>query len=253
MISNQENSQTIRKSTKFAGILLILLYLAFCIAISLLISQQVSKNKLPAETLTPTPVRTPEILGPQPEHEWQIQYEDFSKNTREWTLLYNHGKLELIDEKMILQSYQFDRGVIGTTYSIYNDFEPTTEEYFVQADFTTDRESLFGYGLVFGLDRSLGTFYLFEIQQQTQAVTLRKYVADNWVELFSTSQNQVNPYPTENTLSVHFAMGEIGLYLNGNLITTYDDENPFNSKGVGAFISSSGIRLIVDNFFTYDK
>jgi len=242
-----------RASTKLAAGLLILLYLVFCIFVSNFARQQIANGKYPIITLTASPVLTPRILVRPPEHDWQIQYEGFSSNIHEWTLMFSQGKVELIEGRMILQSYQSNRLVIATTHSQYSDFEPSTGEYFLQADFTTDTEASPTYGLVFGLDRSLGTFYLFEINQQVNRVTLNKYVANSWTELLSVPKAPLHPFPEVNTLSVYFGRGEIELYVNGQLVNTYVDANPLNSKGVGAYIDSSSARLVVDNFFTYDS
>ncbi|MCQ3938665.1 MAG: hypothetical protein DPW18_16705 [Chloroflexi bacterium] len=203
----------------------------------------------PVPTLTPTAVVTPQILVHQPKYNWQVRYDDFSDDSREWRLLFSQGKLELINGRLILQSYVKGKIGIATSYSL---FAPNTDKYYVQADFTTDAKTYDSYGLVFGLDKSLGTFYVFEILPQFQSVRLVKYTADQWYNLVPATPVTISPYPEATTLSVYFDDGDIKLYVNGNLAAAFKDDNPPQSANVGAFISDTSVRLIVDNFFVYD-
>ncbi len=242
----------INTTIKLSGSILLILYFLLCIGFGSLLYTQTGMKNQPKVSQPTIIAPTPQILVRYPEHEWQIQFEDFSTNIHEWTLIYSLGKVELINGKMILQSYFKNGGILATTYSENSQFEPSEDVYYVQADFSTDTSKSSGYGLVFGLDKYLGTFYLFQINPQSKKLILYKYTAGGFVNLFSKNHFQLHSYPEPNTLSVYFSKGEIELYANGELINTLIDDNPLNSRGVGAFISDSSARLIVDNFFTYD-
>jgi hypothetical protein len=41
------------------------------------------------------------------------------------------------------------------------------------------------------------------------------------------------------------------MYVNGQLVSTYLDEKPFQFTGVGMFAADAGFRLIVDDLFVY--
>ena len=126
-------------------------------------------------------------------------------------------------------------------------------KYYVQADFTTDGYADSIYGLVFGFDRTLNTFYLFEVQPQTSMFSLIKHTPEKWspLILLSSSNGALKAFPQVNTLSAYFNQGGIELYINGNLESSYSDKEPFQSGGFGAYLDNSGSRLIVDNFFAY--
>jgi hypothetical protein len=232
--------------TILAGGYLIILYVALLI-MALIFSRgkTVIRND---PTLTPTTVPTPHILVHQPIKNIAVVHDDFSANRREWGLFYPNGKLEIINGKLILQSNINSGFVIGTS----EQFAPSGEKYYVQADFLTDIDQPSPYGLLFGLNRSLGTFYAFEVRPKFGSFRLLKYNAGKWHDLVPHSKLITNPYPEVNTFSVYFDAGNIELYVNGNLVSKILDNDFFRSTDVGIFVSNSGYRLIVDDFFIYN-
>lgn len=248
VITDQKPKQ--RPLTIFAGGVLFILYLALCVFAGKIINSQIINKDTAIPTITPTVVITPQVMAHQPKEKWKVKYENFSSDAREWHLLYNQaGKLELIDGKLILQSYSSENFGLATPY---NDYAPKTNKYYVQADFTTDNVPQQSYGLIFGLDRSLGTFYAFEILPGYNYVRLLERTAHQWNELVVIPNAPLKPYPEDNTLSVYFNAGDIELYVNGMIVGTYIDENPFQSLSIGAYTNGNETRLIVDNFFFFD-
>jgi hypothetical protein len=247
-ITGQKPKQ--RPLTIFAGGVLLILYTALCLFTGQIINSQIINKDRTIPTITPTVVTTPQIMAHQPKEKWKVSYENFSSDAHEWHLLYNQaGKLELIDGKLILQSYFGEGFGLATPYQ---DYAPKTNKYYVQADFTTDLPQQ-SYGLIFRLDRSLGTFYAFEIVPHYNHVRLLKRTALQWNELVFIPDIQVKPYPEENTLSVYFNVGDIELYVNGAMAGKYTDENPLQSLNIGAFVNGNETRLIVDNFFFFEE
>jgi len=199
-------------------------------------------------TATPTSVPTPYLIR-EPVDPRAVMKEDFSSNKNDWSLYYPNGKLEVINGKLVLQSNVQNGFVIGESKRFF----PSGETYYLQADFTTDVEKAYPFGLIFGFNESLSSYYLFEITPQTEYYRLLKFNSGKWDELISYSQNAINPYPQVNTLSVYFDKGNMELYINGDVVSTFLDKDLFRSSGVGVFVSNSGYRLIVDDFFIYGE
>lgn len=210
---------------------------------------QVRTNDQPAATPTPPVAVTPQILVNPPDELWRIKKDDFSSNIREWSIVFSKGKIEIIGGKLVLQGHFPDRIMIGSAPSL---FVPDADKYYAQADFSADTDSFATYGLVFGLDYSLGSFYVFEINQQARSAILLRQTGGQWTELAFIENIPSNPYPEPNTLSAFMDNGRIDLYLNGEPIHTYVDENPLQATQFGAYVSGNEVRVIVDNFFIYD-
>jgi hypothetical protein len=201
----------------------------------------------PSSTPTIAATPAPHILVRQPANKSSVIREDFSSNKHEWGLYYPYGKLEIINEKLILQSNIEQRFVIGKS----REFDYLEQPYYIQADFSTDIDHGFAYGLIFGISDSLETYYLFEVAPKTGYFRLSKYNTGKWDELVPFTQGTVKPFPEANTLSVYVDAGDIELYINGEIVSSFSDKNFFRSTGVGVFVMNNGYRLIVDNFFAY--
>jgi len=233
--------------TVFAGGCLAVLYLALDIIVVVVGRKQIADRNAPTSTTTPTPI--PHILLRSPSTQSAVIHEDFSSNENDWGLYFDYGKLEVINGKLILQSTVPNGIGVGTS----KQFSPTSENYYIQADFSTDTNTGSSYGLVFGLNRSLATYYLFEIWPKLASFRLFKYNAGKWTELIPFSHGEISPYPQATTLSVSFDKGHMELYTNGTLVSKYSDMDFFQSRDVGIFVNSGGYRLIVDDFFVYDE
>jgi hypothetical protein len=241
-----KTSQKRNPITLLGGGCLAILFLALCIIVAIFSRKQIADRNKPTPTTTITPV--PHILVRSPSDQRKVTHEDFSSNENDWGLYFDYGKLEVINGKLILQS-DVPNGVgVGTSLLL----SPVSENYYIQADFSTDIDMISSYGLVFGLNKSLATFYLFEIWPRSAGFRLLKYNAGKWTGLIPYTSADIAPYPQSNTLSVYFDKGDMELYINGELGTKYSDKYYFQSKNVGVFVNNSGYRLIVDDFFIYD-
>jgi hypothetical protein len=236
-----------RPITLFAGGCLIILYLTFCVITLGFGYKQIAARNAPTPTTTITPA--PRILVHVPNGQSKASHEDFSSNKNDWGLYFDYGKLEVINGKLILQSNVPSGIAVGTS----SQFSPASESYYIQADFSTDIDKSSSYGLVFGLNKSLATYYVFEIWPQAAGFRLFRYNAGKWTELIPYSPAELSPYPQATTLSIYFDKGNIELYINGKSVSKYSDKDYFQSKDVGIFVNNSGYRLIVDDFFVYDE
>jgi hypothetical protein len=241
----QTSKPGFRWFTQLAGGCLVVLFLMMGAAAILLKPAEYIRNK--SATPTHTVTQVPHILVREPADQTSVIHEDFSSNKREWGLYYPNGKLEIIDEKLILQSNLEKRYVIGKSQG----FDLLEQPYYIQADFSTDVDNGLAYGLIFGISDSLQTYYMFEVSPRTGYFHLLKYNTGKWEELVPFTHGSLKPYPEANTLSVYFDAGHIELYMNGDLVSNFSDSNFFQSTGAGVFVNSIGYRLIVDNFFAY--
>jgi hypothetical protein len=233
--------------TLVAGVFLAILYLALCGVVAIVGQEQLRKSANP--TSTHLPIATPHVLAHMPSDPGKVIYEDFSSKPSNWGLYYFYGKLEIINGKLVLQSDMPNQLAVGTTKHL----TPSGEKYYIQADFSTDTKTNFPYGLVFGLSKSLGTYYMFEILPLSTSFRLSKYSAGQWDQLVPPSPANLNPYPQANTLSVYFDHGKMELYVNGMLQSNYTDKDFFQSKDMGVFVSNIGYQLFVDDLFVFDE
>lgn len=233
--------------TKLAGGCLVLLFLMLGATAIIVRPLEYIRNKSVTPTVVPT--QAPQILVHQPLDKSGVIKEEFSSNEREWSLYYPYGKVEIINGKLILQSNMEQRYVIGRS----RDFDFLNERYYIQADFSTDVDQAYSYGLVFGISDSLGTYYMFEVAPKTEYFRLLKFNNGKWDELVPFTNSILKPYSEANTLSVYFDEGDMELFINGDLVSSVSDNNFFRSTGVGVFVQSNGYRLIVDNFFGYEE
>lgn len=240
-----ENNPKRRPFTLLAGIYLIVLYLCLCLVVILIGRQQFTDVNAPTPTVAVSPI--PHILVHQPSSQANVIHEDFSSNKRNWGLYYDFGKLEFIDSKLILQS-----NIGGGTIGISDEFAPASLKYYVQGDFSTDIETASAYGLIFGMNQSLDTYYLFDLFPRSSGVQLLKYNAGKWTPLTKYLPVKTNSLPLSNILSVYFDNGNMELYVNGNQVSTYLDQGYFQSRDIGVYVDNTGYRLIVDDLFVYD-
>jgi hypothetical protein len=247
MDQQQQTAQpSFRWVTQLAGGCLVFLFLMFGVA-AVFVFRPSRSVDTPSATPTIAVTQAPHILVHQPADKSSVIREDFSSNKREWGVYYPYGKLEIINGKLILQSNIEQGFVIGRS----REFDYLEQPYYIQADFSTDIDNDFTYGFIFGMSDTLETYYMFEVASKTGYIRLLKYNTGKWDELVPFTQAIVKPFPEANTLSVYFDAGDIELFINGDLVSRFTDNNFFRSTSVGVFVTNTGYRLIVDNFFAY--
>jgi hypothetical protein len=242
-----QTSQNHNPATLIAGGCLTVLFTTLCVIVLLAGRTQAANFNAPTPTPTTTPV--PRVLIHPISDETQVIHDDFSSDKNLWGLYYDTGKLEVINGKMALQSNVPNVYVIGTSRKLV----PESDRYYVQADLSTDVETSAPYGLIFGSNRSLNLYYVFEVWPQNGTYRLLKQNSGKWTELIPATDIDLNPYPFSNTLSVDFNRGNIGLYINGNLESMFTDKDYYQSRDLGVFVSNTDYRLLVDDLFVYSE
>jgi hypothetical protein len=238
-----------RGVTLIAAAFLIMLYAVLCGIVYITepgrrLPDLLLREDQPAPTVPV--VQTPQIQVRPPQEQTHVKFDDFSDNRHDWASYYLYGKVEVVDGRLVLQSGMPDVMALGLS----RQFRPDSGlRYYIQADFTTDVRTEEGFGLVFGLSRNAGTYYAFYIWPRTAA--LYKTDAYEWETLVPETSITLKPYPQVNTLGVYFERGETELYINGELMASYVDEDPLEGMNVAAFAGNTGYRVIVDNFFIY--
>lgn len=252
--------------TFLAGGILIVFYMSFC-AVILSISNNrdipvFNPTTRDVVTSTVQVVVTPQILFDIPQDQ-KFNFENFTSNYRGWNLYFRAGKVEIINGKMVVQSYIEEPAIVSN-----QNFIKTSDTYYLQADLIADKITINQeYGLVFGLNGIENTLYLFEINPEENLFRLFKHTIEtnfqisnshkptkhDWIILIDYTRANMNQYPKENILGVHFDKGIIQLFINGIQVANHIDKQPLQFSGVGVYISNTGYRLIVDNFFAYTE
>jgi hypothetical protein len=242
--------------TGLAGAYLVLLYVAACAIFS--VFGYVRREQIPGvrnyfPTHLPTPTSTPippHILVLQPPGDAVVLADNFNSNIYKWSAYSWSSKVEVLNGRLFLLSNvprYFGIAKIGNGTRVVPD-----RKYYLQADFATDVSTADSYGMVFGLDATTETFYLFEVTPQTRGFQLMSHSHGNWKELVPSKFASIKPFPESNTLSVYYDHGNIELYINGSLVTTYLDPTPHDNGLFGSYVNDSGFTLIVDNYFAYN-
>ncbi len=238
--------------TALAGGYLIFLFILLGALVGLVLWMHRTQTPTPAGSPATPAVQvtsTPHILLHAPADKTLIRSEDFSTGVGNWSLDYRVGKVQVINRRLIAQSYTPGSSIAVTNQS----FIPAADIYYVQADFMTDTDALAPYGLIFGSNNESDTYYLFDILPRSAQLHLLKHSPDKWNLLLSLSSAAIGAYPVVNTLSVYFHRGVMNLYINGISVATYTDSEPLHSSGVGVLATDSSYRLMVANFFAYSE
>ena len=203
----------------------------------------------PTPTMTPSPTvsPTPHVLITPAEGETVFE-ETFDSNERKWYAYYESNTVLVKEGRLILRSEE--SGYIGvafcTTCPVFDD------PFYFQAEVTTLVNTVETYGLVF-CSPGYGTdFYVFQMNSRTHFFDLYKHSATGWESLATARRSpDILDFPATNTLAVYFDHGTINLYINGALVNSYKDDDPFTCRKAGFIVDDGKIDMIVDNIFAY--
>jgi hypothetical protein len=233
--------------TMMAGAYLLLMYAGLCAVVY--ISGHAQDLLAGQATRNPASFSTPQILVGPVLDESRLKLEDFSNNQRSWSGNVANGKVEVASGRLLLQTSSDELAV-----AFSQTFKPDSGlQYDLQADFSRDSKEAEAYGMIFGFNAAARRFYAFQVAPRFGVVSLLKYDQGTWQTLIQDHRVEMNAYPESNTLGVHFEMGAIALYVNGQPAGDYLDESPYQAGGVGVFASGRGYRLVVDNFFIFRR
>lgn len=259
-ISESKNGAGFNNKVLIIGCsLLACIILSIClITFTVIFRQQIPviKNYFPTVTPIPTPTSIPHILVHAPSDNTLILKDDFTTNQNDWSAYYIKSKIEVRNGKLAIESFEYNSVGIAECFCKSPADLPITDlyyadTYYLQADVSTEKWTTKIYGLAFGLDKAIG-FYEFSVNPIDQVFYLQKSLKTGWANLTSGSSKAIKPYPDANTLSVYFDHGTIELFINGEKVATYIDENPISKGKIGFIANDFDFKLLVDNLFVYN-
>lgn len=195
------------------------------------------------ETAAPTQVMLPpaEIMsivdGPP------VVSEQFDDNAHNWTGQGQSADYTIQQGMMVFKSNQ--PGQPALVYCVI-DCGPFADRYFVQTELVDQRAADAPYGLVFGMNPQLNTYYLFAVKAVAGQYALFKQVNNSLVPLIDwTASPAVLPSPQPNLLGVRFLTNKIDLYINNTWVGEKEEKNTAYTSGrVGFYVQQDGVRLL---------
>jgi len=233
---------------------LVALYVLVCLCIGVygyFFRQQIPgvQGYFPTATATADP--TPMAHPPQPLSGDKILKEDFSNNNNVWTGEDNPpSDAQIKNGKLTLASLK--PGSFGYAYCQVCPI--LASPFYIQVDFSTNQLIDESYGIAFSSDKYHTIFYIFQINAKKSRYDLYKYGGHGFSLRTSRNTTLIKPYPNTNTLSVSLKNDLIVMYINGEMVDTYQDTGSALGSGVyWPFVNNSGFTLYVDNLLAYGR
>jgi hypothetical protein len=206
----------------------------------------------PTITSTPTITPTPRAFVPAPKGITLVA-DRFNSNIYQWYTYNADSAMQVKGGKLTLRSNL--EGSVGL--AACNMCRIDGNLFYFQAELAANSESDAGQGLAFcatkPVSKQSGSYYVFEIHAASQTYVLHKMIANAWTTLIAdTSSPLINAYPLPNTLGIDYDLGKMDLYLNGQLLNSFTDQNPLEKcQLAGVFIENWKVDLLADNVFAY--
>ena len=250
--------------------LLIALFLMRTRLLSVAVSVLASDTPTPSETLPPTftftpaptdteaptlaPSETPLPTSlPMPPAEVMALAqgspalsEAFADNSNNWQGINQTSEVIIQEEQLQLRSDDPGKAAVGFCQG--EKCGPYQDYYYVQAELVEDRVSTLSLGLIFGLNQQKSGFYNFAIRPSAAEISLQKVANGQWTTVIDwTPAPSAKFYPFVNVLGVSYLQGNIQLFLNGALVGSYKDPQPYAGGRIGFAVESDGVRLLASN------
>jgi len=207
----------------------------------------------PAATDTPPPTATEKpALPTQPANiaapvgGTPILIEYFNDNSREWKGLYPSSEVIIQDNRIYLKGTVAEKPAVAYCAGVCGPYQLS---YYYQAELIEEQPTAnLGIGLVFGLDPEKDTYYAYKIRPSTSEYSLLKLVKGSWTTLITwTAVTNIFSSPQTNIIGVDFQNGTMDLYINGEKIATFIDNDPYNAGRIGFIADKEGVGLIGGN------
>jgi hypothetical protein len=245
-----ENRPTQDGGTKIAILGLAGLYFLVCLCIGIFIfpfRQQIPGIQNYSPTATPTLTATP--IAHWPASGDKIIEDDFADNNLQWQSVWDNDNVSVRGGKLYLSAAPGEFAMAECLLC-----PSLRSNYYVQADLATDQAIDESYGIVFSASAYHSDYYLFEINSTRGIYALYKYRGDDWTRRMGRKSDLIKSYPDINTLGVSIDNDVIALYINGQMVDTYQDTLSVIASGTfSIYVNSSSFTLIVDNLFAYGK
>ncbi len=126
------------------------------------------------------------------------------------------------------------------------------QPFLIQADLTTDRIADDYFGIVFHQGPTDYSFYVFGINPKAGKYFLFRVSPDGWSLRTSGDSGWIKPFPAVNRLGVYASGDRVELYINGQIVDSYQEANvSFQTGNCALYVGSSGFELIADDFMIY--
>lgn len=203
------------------------------------------------KTLTPTPTftSTPDYVLTSVS-QGDILFEDpFDTNENKWSGFYGGNTVTVEEGKLSLLSDT--KGYIGIALCASCPY--TNDNFFLQADISSEVKTSESYGLAFCSNGYSGDFYVFQLNQQGNRFDFYKHSDSGWETLAENKPSQaIMDFPSANTVGVYFDQGVIKLYINNELVFSFEDKDPYKCSRSGFYVNDGGVTLLADSLIIYN-
>jgi len=206
-----------------------------------------TRTSTPTITYTPTITLTPHALIPAPENA-KVFSEQFDSSKNRWESYYGDNTTLIKEGKLYIKSDK--AGYVGLASC---NGCPIYKAFYFQAEVVPEKSSGAQHGIAFCATLLRNEYYVFIINSTYQTYSVYKRIPSDWIILFNNvSSKLINQFPISNTLAVEYNQGWMELYINGDLVNTYIDLEPYSGRGFGVFIDAGLMDVIADNVFVYE-
>jgi hypothetical protein len=209
-----------------------------------------TRTPTPTPTDTPVPTITPTaFLWVTPPAGVNIIEETFDPYLGNWEAHYSSNTLQVRDGKLFIKSNK--SGMVGL--AICPGCATFDQTFYYQAELLPERKTLIQYGLAFCMNTAGNRYYNFLVSSQTSNFSLYKFIGGSWQGLISNGNSaSTQKYPASNTLAVYFDNGQISMYINNMLVSTYKDKSPLTCEQSGVYVDGGNVELGADNIYMYN-
>jgi hypothetical protein len=233
-----------------AGYLLFFAALVVACVASLLIMYRPTASRqsaapTPSQPVTPTPhiLSTPAAGAPG------VFADQFNDNSNAWGYIYNPASsLSVKDGELSLAPARSEGYAIATCAPCQKIDQP----YYVQAEFSTDKPTDAGYGVIVRLYSYGSAFHLFFINTESRTYGFYFHVSNTWYMLAAGSSNAIRAFPAANVIGVYAKHSLLEFYMNGQFIDSFqDDGTSFDTTGIGFYVDGTAPTLFIDNLILH--
>lgn len=179
----------------------------------------------------------------------KIFEDNFSDDANHWTM-----HKDFIDEKVVDGQLVFE-SVVEDNYAFTGcqSCPALDQPYFLQVDLATKEAVTDELGIVFNLDYSTDSFFVFQINSESRKYYFYHNVDDAWSLRAAGETSHIKPSPESNTLGVYADHGKVDLYVNGHIIESYYQANHnFYEGDFSFYVDDWRFQVFADNLIIYD-
>ena len=245
--SEKQDSYTVELIVAAGYIIFFCLALILYITFLVNITNNSQKHSTPVNvfaTSLPATTPTPHISSLIQPVVIRLFEDDFTNDSNHWTLRKNIFKEEARDSKLYFES------LIDGDYAFTacGRCPKLKDPFYLQAEFATTEATDKNFGIIFNLNYSDNSFYVFQINTEAQKYFFRHRSADGWSLRTAGESDQIKSFPVANALGLYVDQDTVEFYINGQIVDSYTESGYTFHKGDFAFyVDDSNFTLTVDN------